>query len=45
MSKKTPKTSKIVANLSPVGKDVGLHAHLRCASEKGKPVVRRGRKA
>jgi hypothetical protein len=42
--KKTPKTSKIVANLSPVGKDVGLHAH-PCAREKGKPVVRRGRKA
>ena len=42
--KKTPTTSKIVANLSPVGKDVGLHAH-PCAGEKGKPVVRRGRKA
>jgi hypothetical protein len=42
--KKTPRTSKTVANLSPVGKDVGLHAH-PCAGEKGKPVVRRGRKA
>src|SRR5215211_3917526 len=45
MSKKTPTSSKIVANLSPIGKDVGLHAHLRCAGEKGKLVVRRGRKA
>jgi hypothetical protein len=39
--KKMPTTSKIVANLSPVGKDVGLHAH-PCAGEKGKPVVRHG---
>jgi hypothetical protein len=37
--------SKIVSNLSPIGKDVVLHAHLWCAGEKGKPVVRRGRKA
>jgi hypothetical protein len=40
-----PTTSKIVANQSPISKDVGLHAHLRCAGEKGKLVVRRGRKA
>jgi hypothetical protein len=45
MSKKTPTTSNIVANLSAMSKDVDLHAHLRCAGEKGKLVVRRGRKA
>jgi hypothetical protein len=42
--RKAPTSSKIVANLSPIGKDVVLHAHLWCAGEKGKPVVRRGRK-
>jgi hypothetical protein len=35
--KKTPTSSKIVANLSPIGKDVGLHAHLRALARKANP--------
>src|SRR5215207_3740170 len=36
--------SEFIGNSSGVGTNAGVHAHV-CASEKGKPVVRRGRKA
>jgi hypothetical protein len=39
-----PMPAKFIANSSPIGNDVGKHAHSG-ASEKGKPVARRGRKA
>jgi hypothetical protein len=35
--KKTPTTSKIVANISPIGKDVGLHAHPCALARKANP--------
>jgi hypothetical protein len=37
VEKKTPTTSKIVANLSPVGNDVGLHAHPCALAIKANP--------
>jgi hypothetical protein len=39
-----PTTSKTVANLSPVGKDVGLHAHLRALAIKAIPSLGEGAK-
>jgi hypothetical protein len=37
VEKKTPTTSKIVADLSPIGKDVGLHAHPCALAIKANP--------
>jgi len=44
MPKKTPVRSKFIADSSPTGNNAVKHGH-PCASEKDKPVARRGRKA
>jgi hypothetical protein len=36
--KKPPTTSKIVADLSPIGNDVGLHAHPCALAIKANPL-------